>query len=208
MERQDPIKIKICGMRQQANIAEMRQLHPDYMGFIFYPKSARFFPEEKIVNIDSSGTIRNTAVFVNPTTGEVQRILSSGKFQAVQLHGQEEPAFCHSLRRQGYEIIKAFGVNEGFDFSKLEAYLDVADYFLFDTKSPQHGGTGKSFPWEILQDYPYSKGYFLSGGIGPENLSQALQLSDPRLYAVDLNSRFESAPGMKNITLLKSVLNK
>lgn len=195
-------------MCQRGNIAEVRELHPDYLGFIFYPKSARCFPDDEIVSIPTSGSIRNTAVFVDPEPGQVERILSSGKFQAVQLHGNEDPALCRLLRDQGFEIIKAFGVGEAFNFSVLEGYLDAVDYFLFDTKSPQHGGTGKSFPWELLEGYPYPKGYFLSGGIGPDNLAEAYALEDKRLYAVDLNSRFESAPGIKNISLLKSVLKK
>ncbi len=202
------VKLKICGMRDSGNIAEVRALSPDYLCFIFYPKSARYFPEEEIAGIPMSATIRNTAVFVDPETEQVERILSSGKFHAIQLHGSEDPAFCRSLRDQGYEIIKAFGVGEAFDFSLLEEYLDAVDYFLFDTKSPQHGGTGKSFPWELLRGYPFPKSYFLSGGIGPDNLAEAYALEDERLYAVDLNSRFESAPGIKNTTLLKSVLKK
>lgn len=206
IEGRGQIKLKICGMRHRGNIAEVRDLNPDYLGFIFYPKSGRYFPEDEIARIPASDTIRNTAVFVDPEPGQAERILSSGKFKAVQLHGNEDPAFCRTLRDQDYEVIKAFGVGEAFDFSILEEYLDAVDYFLFDTKSPQHGGTGKSFSWEILNGYPYPKSYFLSGGIGPDNLAEAYALEDKRLYAVDLNSRFESAPGIKNITLLKSVL--
>ncbi len=199
-------KIKICGMRLPGNIAEVRRLGPDYLGYIFYPKSARFFPESEIGNILQTDSIRNTAVFVDAGHDLVERVLASGKFQTVQLHGNEDPSFCSWVRNQGYETIKAFGVGEDFDFSRLEAYLDAVDYFLFDTKSPDYGGTGKSFPWEILKNYHYHKSYFLSGGIGPDNIGEASQLSDERLYAIDLNSRFEESPGIKNITLLERVL--
>ena len=198
-------KIKICGMRQPDNIAEVRKLNPDYLGYIFYSKSARLFPEVEIEDIVHTDSIRNTAVFVDAGPAQVERILASGKFQAIQLHGNEEASYCRSLRDRGYETIKAFGVGPEFDFSSLEPYLDAVDYFLFDTKSPDYGGTGKSFPWEILKSYPYPKRYFLSGGIGLDNFQEAYRLADERLFAVDLNSRFECSPGIKNTALLERV---
>src|SRR5690606_31554385 len=100
------------------------------------------------------------------------------------------------IGERSVEIIKAFGVDSEFDFTQLEAYLQVVDYFLFDTKTSKYGGSGQSFNWEVLRQYPYSKPYFLSGGIGPDNLADAYRFEDERLYALDLNSRFESAPGI------------
>jgi len=199
-------KIKICGMRQHDNVTQVRALNPDYLGYIFYTKSARLFPEAEIESIVQTDSIRNTAVFVDADPAVVERILASGKFQAVQLHGNETPSYCRSLRSLGYETIKAFGVGQDFDYSQLEPYLDAVDFFLFDTKTPGYGGSGESFPWEILELYPHPKRYFLSGGVGPDNFQEASQIKDERLYAIDLNSRFESSPGIKNIALLERVL--
>jgi len=199
--------IKVCGLRDPANIEDVISTHPQYIGFIFYPLSARFAGELNPEYIGSIKNVKKTAVFVNASFQEIKIILDKCQFDAVQLHGNESPEFCMQIKKMGVELIKAFGVDSHFDFNRLADYIPVADYFLFDTKTSIYGGSGKSFNWEILKMYPYSKPYFLSGGIGPENFWEAFTFKDDRLYAIDLNSRFETSPGIKNITLLKQVLN-
>ncbi len=197
------LKIKICGLKYPDNISEVLALTPDYIGFIFHPASKRF-----IGGLDTSWVAqltgpKKTGVFVNADSQSVIDAITRYRFQAVQLHGDEGPEYCARLKNQGVEIIKAFGVGPGFDWGQLAAYESVVDYYLFDTKSPLYGGTGKAFDWGLLDGYTSRKPYFLSGGIGPDNIQDALQLQDERFYALDLNSRFESEPGVKDTKLLK-----
>src|SRR5690606_9659775 len=201
--------IKICGLMKPANIDEVLSLNPQYIGFIFYPSSSRFVGELDQEYIKSLKNVKKTAVFVNATVDAIVEIVKKYQFDAIQLHGNESAAFCQDLKeRTGLEIIKAFGIDSEFDFNQLEAYLLNVDYFLFDTKTSRYGGSGNVFNWDVLKKYSYDKPYFLSGGIGPDNFSDAYTFKDERLYAVDLNSRFESAPGIKNLLLLKQALKK
>lgn len=201
----EPKKIKICGLRDPKNILDIIHLDPDYLGFIFFRQSSRY-----VQSIDESFLhalqIKKTAVFVNSSITEVDAVLNTYSFEAVQLHGSESAEYCKELNRENLEVIKAFGVNEDFEWEQLRPYLDCVDFFLFDTLTPMYGGSGKSFNWKILEEYPFSKPYFLSGGIGPENFKEACAISDDRLYALDLNSKFESFPGYKDIQLLKKVI--
>ncbi len=192
-----------------ANIDEVLSLNPQYIGFIFYPSSSRFVGELDQEYIKSLKNVKKTAVFVNATVDAIVEIVKKYQFDAIQLHGNESAAFCHDLKeRTGLEIIKAFGIDPEFDFNQLEAYLLNVDYFLFDTKTSIYGGSGNVFNWDVLKKYSYDKPYFLSGGIGPDNFLDAYTFKDERLYAVDLNSRFESSPGIKNLLLLKQALKK
>lgn len=192
-----------------ANIDEVLSLNPQYIGFIFYPSSSRFVGELDQEYIKSLKNVKKTAVFVNATVDAIVEVVKKYQFDAIQLHGNESAAFCQDLKeRTGLEIIKAFGIDPEFDFNQLEAYLLNVDYFLFDTKTSIYGGSGNVFNWDVLKKYSYDKPYFLSGGIGPDNFSDAYTFKDERLYAVDLNSRFESAPGIKNLLLLKQALKK
>ena len=124
---------------------------------------------------------------------------------AVQLHGTESPAFCREILTLNVEVIKAFGVDEHFDFNILNEYTDSVDYFLFDTRTPAHGGSGKLFDWTLLQQNKTTKPFFLSGGIDIEQLDEIRQIDDSRLYAIDVNSRFEISPGMKDYTKLEAI---
>jgi phosphoribosylanthranilate isomerase len=202
------LKIKVCGMRELENIIQLKELDPDYLGFIFYSKSPRY-----VETIDESllsllHPIKKTAVFVNAPSNEVTAIIREYRFEAIQLHGNEPAGYCREIKKEGVEVIKAFGIHEKFDWKLLEPYFDVVDYFLFDTYTSAHGGSGKSFNWEVLKEYPFEKPYFLSGGIGPDNIESALTIQDERLYGLDINSKFEDSPGLKNIELLKTVLKK
>lgn len=200
-------KLKICGMREAANIAAVAELQPDYMGFIFYPQSPRAISEvsaELIRYIPSM--IKTTGVFVDEELEKVMAYIVKYNLKAVQLHGREDVAYCAAIATTGAEVIKAFGIGEDFDFGRLEAYEPVVDYFLFDTQTPVHGGSGKVFDWTLLARYTLDKRYFLSGGIGLEQVETLKCLSDPRLYAIDVNSRFEQAPGLKDVGQLKEFI--
>lgn len=201
-------QLKICGMKLPDNILELAALQPDYMGFIFYRPSKRFVDglTPSFVK-DLPAGIKKTGVFVDEELHKVAEMALLYGLDAVQLHGEEPVKYCMALKgllaERGIELIKAFGVDEHFDFSKLAAYVSSVDYFLFDTQTPDHGGSGKQFDWKLLAAYPLDKPYFLSGGIGPEHVAALKAIDDPRLYAIDVNSKFELAPGLKDIDRLK-----
>lgn len=196
------LKFKICGMKFPDNIAAVAALEPDYLGFIFYGESKRYVgPGGPELLQPLPENIIKTGVFVNASPAHIRSAISRHQLGAVQLHGQERPEDCLELRPFA-TVIKAFGLDAGFDFSRLNAYRDAADYFLFDTRSPGHGGSGTVFDWQLLQQYTLDIPYFLSGGIGPESVAALQALHDPRLYALDLNSRFELSPGLKDTALL------
>ncbi|MBB2144416.1 phosphoribosylanthranilate isomerase [Pedobacter sp. LMG 31464] len=198
------IKLKVCGMTQAANIAAVAQLQPDYLGFIFYSKSPRFISDVSAELIKYvPPTIKTTGVFVNEELETVKAYIFKYNLKAVQLHGQESVAYCEEIKSTGVEVIKAFGVDEKLDFSQLEAYLSTVDYFLFDTQTPAHGGSGKVFDWKLLTKYPFDKPYFLSGGIDLSHATTLKEINDLRLYAIDVNSKFELEPGLKDVEKLK-----
>jgi len=192
-------------MREAANIAAVAELHPDYMGFIFYPPSPRYMHEvsaELIRYIPD--VIKTTGVFVDEEPEKIKERIVKHQLKAVQLHGKENVPYCAVLQEMGVEVIKAFGIHADFDFGRLEAFLPVVDYFLFDTQTVAHGGSGRHFDWRLLEKYPWQKPYFLSGGIGLNDVKQLKEIKDERLYAIDVNSRFELAPGLKDIDELKA----
>ncbi|WP_374165134.1 phosphoribosylanthranilate isomerase [Arcticibacter sp. MXS-1] len=203
-ESKQRLKVKVCGMRERQNIADLIKLEPDYIGFIFYRPSGRYFGEPGEGDLeDIPSSAKKTGVFVNAEAEEIRSAVRLLKLGAVQLHGNESADLCKELSATGLEVIKAFGIDETFRFDTLKAYEDAVDYFLFDTKTSKHGGSGKAFDWKLLERNDSTKGYFLSGGIGPEEAGMVKSLKDPRLYAVDLNSRFEAAPGLKDIHQLQ-----
>lgn len=194
------MKIKICGMKYPDNILEVGSLLPDYMGFIFWEKSARYF-DGAIPNLPQS--TKKTGVFVNASQEEIKTKVTQYDLQAVQLHGQESADFCQGLKdslSESIEIIKVFSVDSAFDFDQLQAFETVCDYFLFDTKGKLPGGNGTTFDWKVLEKYPSQKPFFLSGGIGLNEIDLVKQIlkTDLPIYAVDLNSKFEIEAGLKN----------
>ncbi len=195
------MKLKICGMKYPENILEVSQLHPDYLGLIFYEKSSRFFDGE-IPEIPKS--IKKVGVFVNSSLDEIISKIKKYNLDVIQLHGNETPEFCQKLKNKNIEIIKVFSVDDHFDFDILEQYESVCDYFLFDTKGKLHGGNGVTFNWQILEKYKSEKPLFLSGGIGIEEIEKIKKLNLP-IYAIDVNSKFEIEPGLKDIDLLKKI---
>ncbi|TCD12005.1 phosphoribosylanthranilate isomerase [Pedobacter frigidisoli] len=205
------LKLKVCGMKLAANIAAVASLQPDYLGFIFYEKSPRFISDvsaELIKYIPSE--IKTVGVFVDEDLETVSKKVNLYQLKAVQLHGNESPEYCAALKTSfnSLEVIKAFGVDEDFDFAALNDYLSVVDYFLFDTKTKAHGGSGKTFDWAILDSYELDKPYFLSGGIDLEHAAAISKIDDFRLYALDINSRFEIEPGVKDAEKIREFVAK
>ena len=185
-------------MREPNNIVALSALQPDYMGFIFWAPSSRYV-NEPTPKLDKS--IKKTGVFVDASVDYIQSSISAHQLQAVQLHGEETPAYCQLIQNFGVEVIKAFSVKDTFNFSLLETYENSCDFFLFDTKGALPGGNGYAFDWSILKKYPSQKPFFLSGGIGLENTQEIKELlnTDLPLHAIDVNSKFEVAPGLKKI---------
>ena len=203
------VRIKICGMKYPDNILEVGTLLPDYMGFIFWEKSARYF-DGVIPSLPKS--IKKVGVFVNATSEEILEKIKKHDLQAVQLHGNESVEFCESLKKnlpKMIEVIKVFSILDTFDFSEIKPFESVCDYFLFDTKGKLPGGNGTTFDWKVLKNYPSTKPFFLSGGIGMEEMDAINEISKTNLpvYAIDINSKFEIEPGLKKIELLSSFKN-
>ncbi|NCD71748.1 phosphoribosylanthranilate isomerase [Mucilaginibacter agri] len=201
------MKIKVCGLKAPENIKAVAELQPDYMGFISYGLSPRFIGDLKasVLN-DLSDSIKKTGVFVNESLEHIGSLIREYGFDAVQLHGYENPEFCEALKGRA-TILKAFGIDEEFDFEQLKPYVGHVDYFLFDTKTDKHGGSGKTFNWGILDNYNLEIPFFLSGGLSPDNIEQVIFIKHPQFYGVDLNSRFETAPGIKDIEKLKQAFD-
>lgn len=202
------MKLKICGMKHPDNLSEVANLEPDYLGFIFYEKSPRYFvdtlPTETVRALPD--TVQRVGVFVNASTDYMQQMAERYRLDALQLHGQEPPEQCQALRAMGYKIIKVFSANEAFNFDQLTPYQSYVETFLFDTATPQHGGSGLAFDWSILSGYQLPIPFFLSGGIGLDNIDQAMQINHPQLLGLDVNSRFETAPGRKSIHQLQQLI--
>jgi phosphoribosylanthranilate isomerase len=201
------MKIKICGMKYPENMLEVGSLLPDYMGFIFWEKSARYFDGE-MPNLPKS--IKKVGVFVNATSEEILDKIKKYDLQAIQLHGSETVEFCESLKKNTsklIDIIKVFSILNTFDFAELKPFEDVCDFFLFDTKGKLPGGNGMTFDWKVLKNYPSTKPFFLSGGIGMDNMEAIKEISKTNLplYAIDVNSKFEIEPGLKNINLVRTI---
>ena len=199
------MKIKVCGMRDKANLAQLVELKPDFIGLIFYDKSPRFVGDLLDENFVRSipKPIKKVGVFVNSNPDYILRIVKKYDLQFIQLHGHETPDFCRNLKSRGINVIKAFSIDESFNFGTLNNYKPHCDYFLFDTKGQSLGGNGIAFDWKILERYQYSdKPFFLSGGLSLENISQVKDLGI-KVYGLDVNSKFETEPALKDIEKLR-----
>jgi len=214
------MKLKICGMNH--NPEEVASLQPDYLGFIFWEPSPRYFSGE-MPQLPNS--IKKVGIFVDAPLDEVLQKVKQYQLNAVQLHGKESAGYCKELKQgflsfraesrnhkdettkqvwsDEFEIIKVFSIKDDFNFDVLKDYEEVCDYYLFDTKGKLPGGNGYTFDWSVLENYPSNKPYFLSGGIGldsKEKLNEFLKSpASKHCFAIDVNSRFETAPGLKNI---------
>ncbi len=196
------MKLKVCGLKNRENILQVLACKPDYIGFIFYDKSPRYVGGLDVDFVQSISSVKKVGVFVNETEIKILDYVSRFGLDYVQLHGDETAEFCESLQKN-VRVIKAFQINKEFNFSVLNAYKDVCAYFIFDAKSEQYGGSGKVFDWKKLQEYKLDKPYFLSGGLSLENAGAAKDLN---VYCLDVNSQFESSPGIKDINKLKQLV--
>lgn len=204
--------IKVCGITSVDQLQALQEIGVDYAGFIFYERSPRYLGKHKLtakVIADEGLEIKRIGVFVNEVEEKIIEAVDEWGLTMVQLHGEESPAFCEKISNH-VKTIKAFRVNEMESLSyKVSAYQDAVEYFLFDAMGEQYGGTGKQFNWEIIKEAHIQKPFFLSGGIGPDDASSVLNLRDdnPFCHAVDVNSRFEIEPGLKNMLLVRQFVD-
>ncbi len=201
--------IKVCGLKEPENIKAVLKASPDLVGFIFYQKSPRMVNEKELSawieeNVELFGETKRVGVFVDAKIDYVLNVIHDFQLDYIQLHGTESPEYCReimdywnfsSIRKA--EIIKAFPVGENFDFSMTDIYSGICSYYLFDTKTPKHGGSGEKFDWSVLEQYSGDTPFLLSGGIAPEDVETIANLKFSKMAGVDVNSRFESAPGVK-----------
>jgi phosphoribosylanthranilate isomerase len=199
------LKLKVCGMRDASNIIKVASLQPDYMGFIFYEKSKRFVGNDFSIPKEFPSMIKRVGVFVNEKVDAILKLVSKHKLDFVQLHGDEIPEDCKALKQNKVGVIKVFSIDNEFDFNKTKPYQLYTDFFLFDTKSESYGGSGKSFDWNLLKKYDQEIPFFLSGGLSPDNIQNIKELKGMNLHAIDVNSGVEVAPGLKDITKVKSI---
>lgn len=195
-------------MRKSENLQSLLALKPDFVGFIFYAKSKRFV--EDFPQIDFPKEIKKVGVFVNETIEGIERIVLKHKLNAVQLHGNESPEYCKALLRIGnqqIEILKAFSIDDDFDFSETEPYQAVCDFLLFDTKGKDYGGNGIKFNWDVLQKYKGKTPFLLSGGISKNDVFEIKNFKHHAFAGVDINSGFEIEPALKNINEIKEFKN-
>ena len=202
------MKIKVCGMKYPDNIRQITKLPIQYMGFIFYEKSPRYVGTSFHVDLSFSESLHRVGVFVNASEEEVLEKVQQFGLTAVQLHGSETPEQAFSLKQRHLEVFKVFSIAEKADLQKTALYEDCCDYFLFDTKTPLYGGSGKSFDWDVLSGYKGKLPFFLSGGIGPDDLERLRQFRHPRWAGIDLNSKFEQSPGCKDTAMISTFINQ
>ena len=192
-------------MRDPENISGIVAALPDFIGFIFYPKSKRFVgfePSAEVLEVIPE-SVKKVGVFVDETPERVLEICRNWNLNVAQLHGNETPEYCRQIRETGITVFKAFSVDEQFKFEKLKAYSGICDCFLFDTKGQLPGGTGHKFNWQLLENYQADAPFFLSGGIGPEDLEAIRSFDHPQLFGLDINSGFEISPAMKDVEKVK-----
>ena len=218
--------IKVCGMRDAQNIREVSQLGVDMIGMVFYPKSPRYvemqsshagiIPDyvKEDINIKSAKSPARVGVFVDDMVQNIVTRVVNYHLDYVQLHGNEPREMCENLRltldpdiRPDIKIIKAISVSDASDIQKYKEYVGAVDLFLFDTKCKTVGGSGQQFDWQVLEQYDGEVPFLLSGGIGPEDASRLHAFHHPKCIGIDLNSRFEIEPGVKDVEKLKGFLN-
>lgn len=209
------MQVKVCGLTQPENISALAKLGVDYLGFIFYKKSIRFAAGKDLQqwlagNPEELEGLAKVGVFVNAGVDILLNTIHDYQLDYVQLHGDESPGYCQELQllwtvntMRKAKIIKAFSVTDDFDFAQTAPYEASCALFIFDTGGQSaHGGTGVKWDWSKLSEYKGKTPFLLSGGIGPEDVVAVSDVRHPRMVGVDLNSRFETAPGIKDPELL------
>lgn len=204
--------IKVCGMREPENIHRVAEVGADWMGFIFYACSPRFVGSLSPDEISKEKAVREppirVGVFVDATPEYMMEMGNKYALGYLQLHGNESPDTCYALQKRGYAVIKAFSIADEEDLKLTADYEGRADYFLFDTKCNGYGGSGKQFDWSVLTAYKGQTPFLLSGGINPDSVEAIRNFHHPKLAGLDLNSGFETAPGMKDAGKLKTFIDK
>lgn len=199
------MKLKVCGMREAENIQSLLNVKPDFIGMIFYPKSSRFVTTTPEINF---GDIPKVGVFVNASITEIEEKALQYDLKWLQLHGNEPVEQVKELKEKGYQVIKVFSVLDSLPTEQMMLYEPYVDYFLFDTKTPKYGGSGHQFDWSILKGYGLKKPFFLSGGIDLDDIEKIKEMNLELLYAIDVNSRFELSPAVKDIEKIKALKAK
>lgn len=197
--------IKVCGMTEAENIRNVEQLDVDMIGFIFYPKSPRCLCEMPAYPPVHA---KRVGVFVNENKDDILMYTDRFALDYIQLHGNESPEYCRSLCNNGLHLIKAFSIAHPKDLAAVSAYKGLCDYYLFDTKTPQYGGSGNQFDWNLLLRYTGMTPFLLSGGINPYSVKAIREFHHPKLAGIDINSRFETAPGKKDVERIGKFLQE
>ena len=205
---------KVCGLCQAENIQAVAKTGIQWTGFIFYTPSPRCLlrdpaEAERVRQLITADAFRpkRVGVFVNASQEEIMEVAQQYRLDYLQLHGHESPDFCYALQKRGYALIKAFSIATAEDLAHTADYAGRVDYFLFDTKCAGYGGSGQRFDWSLLQDYQGETPFLLSGGVRPEMAADLQRFHHPRWAGIDLNSGFESAPGVKQAETLRSFQN-
>lgn len=206
------MRVKVCGMRSPQNIQAVARLEIDWMGFIFYERSPRAIPDDQLpetLQLPAGRQIRRVGVFVDASAERIVSTCRRYGLDVVQLHGHESPELCHTLQKRGYGVIKALPIGDDpTDLAATAAYEGRVDYFLFDTRCAGYGGSGQAFDWSLLARYEGETSFLLSGGLRPESLGALRAFQHPRLAGIDLNSGFESAPGIKDVQRLRTFIKQ
>ena len=202
-QRHSDRMIKVCGMADPKNIESVARLTPMLMGFIFYEKSPRYagnLPVESVKSLPDY--IYPVGLFVDSDIDHIINICDKYGIRIVQLHGDESPALCGEPKARGFTVMKAFGIDSETDWSEIEPYEEVTDLYVFDTKTSSKGGSGMKFDWSLLDNYPLSNPYLISGGIGPDDIDAIIKAMNPKMAGVDINRLSYIAPGIKDIKKL------
>jgi phosphoribosylanthranilate isomerase len=204
------IKVKVCGMCDPLNVKEIGEAKPDFMGFIFFSGSPRYVGEDPDMTLyhNVPHNVKKIGVFMNEGNHKILDLSIRNGLDMIQLHGNESPVSCLQLKSAGLSVIKAFNIDQKFSFGNLRPFMLVCDYFLFDTKSEKQGGSGRKFNWGMLQEYSLDKPFFLGGGIGPEDTGVIKTLGNKGFFGVDINSRFEITPGIKDPVRVSTFINE
>ena len=205
------INIKVCGITQFKQLQQLEALNIDYAGLIFYKDSPRYMGDKlsgKPIK-EADFDLKKVGVFVNPSYGDLLDAIDDYGLDIVQLHGNETPELCEELSAE-VEVIKAFRIEDSdVNIDKMvEPFDAVCDYYLFDTAGLKEsfGGTGKQFDWSILNSAKIEKPFFLSGGIGPDDVAKVKSFKHPDFFAIDVNSKFETEPGVKDMAAILKFL--
>lgn len=207
------MRVKVCGITQEEQLIKLPETGATFAGLIFYPKSPRYVLRQMTTSqIKKESNVNKVGVFVNASVEEVLHMVDECRLHMVQLHGDETPRYCEKIADY-ISVVKAFRISESDNIAwRIKDYMEVCDMFMFDTEGAGYGGTGKKFNWGKLHDVAVGKPYFLSGGIEPgdvEKLKEFGKLPEAKgLFAIDINSKFEVLPGLKDMEKIKKFIQQ